>query len=235
MKRYMVVLAASRRDGGLCYAGKELLNVETRSGRLLHADVGGWLRPVPPKGGALQARDMGLRWWRGPARPLDVVEITLQAPMPLSYQPENWVLGRRKPHRVATWPASDLEALCDQPATLWANGHSTSHGHWDCIPEGPGSCDGASLFLIPLSDPHFVVQPEYRGKLKCRVGFRYRDSQYSLTVTDPACEAKLLPRGPGRYRFHTGGDLYACISLGAPFQGRHYKLAACILSSEKTA
>ena len=140
--------------------------------------------------------------------------------MPLSYQPENWVLGRRKPHRVATWPASDLEALCDHPATLWANGHSTSHGHWDCIPEGPGSCDGASLFLIPLSDPHFVVQPEYRGKLKCRVGFRYRDSQYSLTVQTPPVKWLLPEARP--LSFSHGRRPLRLHQPRSPFQGRHY-------------
>ncbi len=235
MKRFMVILAASRRDGGLCYAGKELLNVQTRGGRLLQADVGGWLRPVPTSGGAVKATDMALRWWRGPARPLDVVEISLQAPRPLPYHPENWILGRGKPHRVATWPAHDLEALCDRPEALWAGGHSTSHGHWDCLPEGPDACSGASLFLIRLDDPHFLVQPEYRDKLKCRASFDYNGAHYALTVTDPACETKLLGRGPGRYRFGTNGALYGCISLGAPYQGRHYKLVACILSSEKTA
>lgn len=177
---------------------------------------------------------MNLRFGQGPAKPLDVIEIDLVGPAPHGHQVENWVVGRSQPHRIGTWPAAWLSRLRDEPGTLWANDFSSSQGICNYITVGQAASVDESLFLIELGDPHFRVQYEYRGELKCRVQFTYGNRCYLLTVTDPDCEAKLLARGPGNYRFAAAGSLYGCISLGAEFEGRHYKLAAGILSSGNT-
>lgn len=228
----MVLLAASRRPGGLCYAGKELRNVVVDdAGQIVQADIGGWIRPVPADHGALPPESMNLRFGQGPARPLDVIEIDLISPAPHGHQGENWLAGRSLPRYIGTWPAARLSSLRDEPDKLWCTELSSSQGLSNCITVEQAAGVRESLYLIELGDPHFLVQHEYRGELKCRVEFTYGDRRYLLTVTDPDCEAKLLARGPGHYRFATAGPLYACISLGAEFQGRHYKLAASILAS----
>lgn len=231
----IVLLAASRRPGGLCYAGKELRNVVVdEEGLVVQADIGDWIRPVPSNHGGLPPESMNLRFGQGPAKPLDVIEIDLVGPAPHGHQVENWIVGRSQPQRIATWPTAWLSRLRDEPATLWSNELSSSQGICNYITAEQAARVDGSLYLIELGDPHFRVQNEYRGELKCRVHFTYGDRRYLLTVTDPDCEAKLLARGPGHYRFAAAGPLYACISLGAEFDGRHYKLAAGILSSGST-
>ena len=61
----LICLANSRRDGGRCVAGIDM-------------DSGRWIRPIPPKGGAIPEEKTFLG--RKLLAPLDVIELELDAP-----------------------------------------------------------------------------------------------------------------------------------------------------------
>src|SRR3989304_6086843 len=61
----MICLANSRRDGGRCVAG-------------IDVDSGRWIRPIPPKGGAIPEEKTFLNGKL--IAPLDVIELQLDEP-----------------------------------------------------------------------------------------------------------------------------------------------------------
>lgn len=90
----ILCLAASRRPGGLCVAGKEFAN----------GACGPWVRPISAQSHAIAPADMfyanGVR-----ADVLDIFTVSLTQPVPMGHQRENHLINNVvwQNHGRATW------------------------------------------------------------------------------------------------------------------------------------
>src|SRR5262249_4185476 len=110
--KLMVVLANSVKSSGRCLAGKEVFD----SGKSWK--IGGWIRPVTTQeGGEISAYQMSQALGSDP-KLLEVIEIPFSGAVPLSYQPENWLIetplkkGSWKSHGMIDW--DQAPTLLDQ-------------------------------------------------------------------------------------------------------------------------
>ena len=217
----IVCLANSRKRGGRCVAGKELLPDDR---------VGGWIRPVSARHDEEVSPQE--RCYPDGADPqiLDVIEVSLLRPHPKTYQQENWLLN---PHRCwtkagqVTW--RDLCAMTDGEEPLWINGHSTSNGCNDRVPTDAAAGIDDSLRLIRVDALTVSVSEPSRPSADfpiLRGSFNFHGDDYCFRITDPNSENGSLSLAYGDYRV---GERYLCVSLGEPFDGYAYKLIATII------
>ncbi len=215
----IVCLANSRKppSGGRCIAGREYSQ----------AGFGPWVRPVSARPTA-EISEEERRYEDGtdPAV-LDVVRISMVEPRPRGHQQENHLIDDgiywSKVRRL-TW--ADLESALERPSgPLWTNGCSSSHGENDRIPEREAAELSRSLYLIRPLDLVLVVALEgERRKLRAR--FKLGRYSYSIVVTDPRVERSYFSREDGDYPLE---EALLCVSLGEPFHGYTYKLAAAVI------
>ena len=66
-------------------------------------------------------------------------------------------------------------------------------------------------------------------KRRVQVSFSHAGSNYAVWVTDPTYERRYLAKLNGGYAI---GECYLTISLGEPYQGACYKLAAAIIECD---
>lgn len=222
----IVCLANSRKPGGRCVAGREVLE---------HG-YGGWIRPVSARPSAEVSLEE--RRYENGTDPqiLDVIEIPMLAAVPRIHQTENHMIdadlywARR---RALTW--ADLPALAETPASLWRNGDSTYHGTNDRINQNLAPQFNNSLFLITPETLNVQVQTEGGlygpPKRRVRAEFTYNHTGYNFIVTDPLAEQAFLARGIGEYPLN---DVYLCISLTEAYagDGSCHKLVATIISEQ---
>ena len=214
----MLVLAASRKYGGRCYAGKEI----TIGG------VGPWIRPVTESDGALDLTCMQLPEG-GMPNCLDIVELAVQERCGFDHQRENWLLCPSVTGaRVCSLPPRLLPRFADAPNTLWATGYSSSRGQNDRVSVDWARCCQHSLQLVELQRLTISAQLDYEGKRRTRGFFSYRGVDYALAVTDPGLEQKMAWRDHDLVYDGTDHRVFACISLGLPFEGYCYKLLAAV-------
>ena len=159
----IVCLANSRKPAGRCVAGKEV------SGR----GFGNWIRPVSDRPGEeISEEERRYADGRDP-QILDVVEVPLLEPRPHNHQRENhlidddihWVHRRTK-----TW--DDIQAAVDDvDGPLWLNGHHSSRGQNDQVPENEIGRFQSSLYLVRPDNLTLAVTTEanFRGGSRRRV------------------------------------------------------------------
>jgi hypothetical protein len=156
----------------------------------------------------------------------------LKKAVPRSYQTENYLVDESKKWvRVARFPEPKLPGLCDQPETLWINGHHSTGGSNDRIPVETANAAVASslLFIRPERFKFQVGEETLTRKRKVRAEFSYNGALYNLTVTDPLFEKFCFDKDPGEYALNDT-DVFLCISLGEPYEGYCYKLAAAVIT-----
>ncbi|MCY3914347.1 MAG: hypothetical protein OXG43_14035 [Chloroflexi bacterium] len=136
----IVCLANSRKMGGRCVAGKELL----ADGRM-----GGWIRPVSDREHEeVSAYEQQLEGGSEP-HALDVIDVPILRARPKGYQQENWLLDpTRRWSKVDRLEWSDPSEWADAVETLWTNGYSSSSGLNDRVPEDLATSLDRSLYLI---------------------------------------------------------------------------------------
>ena len=218
----IVCLANSRKLVGRCIAGRE---VTTES------FCGSWIRPVSERaGGEVSEYERQYEDGSDP-RLLDVIDVPLLEPMPLSYQSENWLLDSELYWRkVGSYSRIDLPLLTDPVEPLWIDGHSTYHGRNDSIPIDLQGEVSSSLRFIGLDELKLEVfaPGEAFGNSKRRVQgqFRHSGRDYALWVTDPIFEQIYLARLNGSYLI---GECNLTISLGEPYGRAIYKLIAAVI------
>lgn len=219
----IVCLANSKKPGGRCLAGKEVVE----------GGYGGWIRPVSARPSAeINLEERQFENGREP-QILDVIEVPMLAPVPRVHQTENHMIDAEAYWAntgVVTWQT--LAHLTDTPPSLWANGDSTFHGRNDRMTQATASQYQTSLSLIEPSDITIrVLAPSAafgNPKRRARARFRYHDTQYDFMVTDPVAEAAFLARPNGEY---TIDEAYFCLSVAeAHTDGYCYKLVATIIS-----
>ena len=218
----IVCLANSRKLGGCCIAGKELL---------AGGSPGPWVRPVS----AREHEEVSLPESRctdgSIPRVLDVIEVPVLGGKPRDYQQENWLLDPKcKWEKESSLPFDRLRQWADETDALWINGISTYQGLNDQVPEQQAETFRHSLLLIPVEDLAlrvFAPGAEYGNSQKRVNGhFTYNDTEYRLRMTDNDYEYNYLQRPAGLYPI---GRCFLTISLGEPYNGFAYKLIAAII------
>ena len=217
MHSALLILASSRKPGGICLAGKRLDGISR----------GAWVRPVwENTGRGWSAGLLGARAGRIPAVG-DVFGMPLAGPQPWEHQPENWRVGAGAWEYAGHRASQALIAFADDQASLWTNGGPSGFGINDRVPVGMSCGDGGgSLRLIRASNLQFIDEVEY-GRRKMRAQFVYGGNPYRLCVTDvQACERWRARLAAG----HNGAaDALLCISLGQPLGDCCYKLVAGVI------
>jgi hypothetical protein len=219
----LIVLAKSRRLGGMCIAG-----------RLLDSEgLGPWARPLGSgDSGALTSGDCGFQDGTEPSM-LDVVKVPVHGRIstgwPQQHQSENWKCDTSFywTHEGKLDPKS-LANLIDPVAPLWIDGHSTSSGVNDKIPSSKAAKLTSSLRLIVVDQLTVSVflDSTFRGKkMRVQGRFEYLGIEYRLWITDSEWENYFLSQGAGSWVF---GRCYLTISLSEFFYGASYKLIAGI-------
>lgn len=222
----IVCLASSRKPGGRCVAGKEVID----------AGHSNWIRPVSARPSAEISLEE-LHYEDGKdSQILDIIEIPMIGPVPRVHQTENHMIDDEyywTKRGALTW--ADVPGLADTPPTLWANGDSTYHGRNDRMTQAGASAYQNSLMLI--KPEHITIRVLTPGadfgnlKRKVRVDFTYRGTRYDLMVTDPVVERAFLARQNGDYPIEQ--DVYFCVSLAEAHTDNYcYKLVATIISEQ---
>lgn len=215
-KRF-VCLANSRKFSGRCVAGIELTA----------AGLGDWVRPVsnrPSEELSIEER----RYQNGrDVQVLDLIDVQLRQPRPHACQTENhvidddcfWV-------RAGTYPATKLLKAAKTAGPLWVDGYRSYNGENDRIPLPIADQQSSSLLLVGPQWAKIVVGPGLK-KRQVRIRFQLTNARYCFTVTDPRVETEFLAKQDGEYEY--GSQVLVCVSLGEPFDGFRYKLAAAVI------
>ena len=185
----IVCLANSRKMGGRCVAGKEVLD-NRRPGR--------WVRPVSDREHEEVSVDERRLEHGSEPQVLDVIDVPVLSARPQGYQQENWLLDPTR-----RWGKVDRIDWNDLPQwaageTLWMNGYSSGKGHNDRVPEDLAASLNSSLFLIRADrlQVHISYNSENES-YQLRGEFRYKRHIYSLRITDPISESRAEELGSG--------------------------------------
>ncbi|HEU4323001.1 MAG TPA: hypothetical protein VFS21_07595 [Roseiflexaceae bacterium] len=220
--KQIICLANSRKIGGRCIAGKEL--VEDKQ-------IGRWVRPVSNREhNEVSEREYCYEDGNEPSV-LDIIEVPLLYATPKEYQQENWLLDPEywwEKVGDITW--EDVRQIVDPVEPLWINNFSTFHGINDYIPNEDTNSLRSSLRLIfvdRLEISVFDPGASFNNpKRRVQGRFQYGGLDYWLWVTDPIYENKYLALKNGNYVI---GESIITISLGKTQGDRAYKLIASII------
>ncbi len=228
--KQILCLANSRKRGGRCVIGKEMLPDRTLA----------WVRPVSdsPQG---EVTPDEIRYDDG-SQPaiLDVIEIPVTAPKPLPYQPENWLIAPGQWRRDRRADLRNADRWVDPPETLWMNGFDSARGRNDRFPYSPQQTlgDSARFIRAPALTLHVSEQnnPDTGSpRRELRGEFDYEGNRYTLRITDIAYEEHYQDLETGIYQL---GKCYLTVTVGEPFRRAadepeyHYKLIAAILEEQ---
>ncbi|HET7445779.1 MAG TPA: hypothetical protein VFJ57_14090 [Solirubrobacterales bacterium] len=214
----VIVLAASKKMGGLCVAG-----VSTRSGR--------WARPVSDlEHGQLERGHCEVAG-RLP-RLLDVVRFEYVEQLDDPAQPENLLLDDRPWEWVETIePSLAYErlrgSLVRGPRLLGNRGKAM-------LDEKAREGVESSLALVEPQEPLvFRAERKDGGRLSPRVEFQLRGQGYDIGITDFVVGPRLRQLGEGEYSAEElglgrPGHVLLTASLGEPLDEWRWKLAAAI-------
>jgi hypothetical protein len=226
MRKNIVCLANSYKDGGRCVAG---ICVET----------GEWLRMRgKADDGTLTPREYALGEGAGEPRLLDVLQVELHYAMPSDCHPENWVIAPVR-WQLLNRPCSDR--LWAQVARSEHQGAPLLSGYRDRIAaeELRRRPVAASLALVAAEDIWWWVREEAGGKRKNRALFRRNHVTYNLAVTDPRWldQMNLLPAGiyPHTLLAPDAKNTWLTVSLSEAFEANagagawHYRIVAGVV------
>jgi hypothetical protein len=218
----IIVLARSKKLGGLCVAG-------------ISTDTGRWVRPVSAHPhGQLEPGHCAIG--RRPPSLLDVVELRYVEPLENPAQPENVLIDELRPwERVGVVdPADAYERLAGKlvpgPRLLGNRGKAVPEE------EAAGGVEESLALIEPSGPVEFMMKPpeETYGKRKPRAVFQLAGRRYELGLTDKWVEQAVLSLGVGEYTteqlgFGSPARVLLTVSLGEAHEGWHSKLAAAVL------
>ena len=234
----MVVLAISKKPGGRCLAGKELI------WKGAGWEIGSWLRPVTTESsGAVPESQMAFAMGRLP-RLLEIIEIPLTKPAPMRDQPENWLITM--PIQAISWKSrgffawQEVQRLVDKPDGLW-NDHKDARR----VKAGyvPTMKQPASLYLIEPDRIQSIKvwstpsQFEPTGvRRRRRAVLVYAGATHELAIDDTDFENKYYPIFPELNAppvcptLRNPRETLVCVSLALEHSDHfHYKIAAAFL------
>ena len=210
----LVCLAKSRKYGGRCVAGVEVVPNGDDFRVVYDRGEPRWIRPVANTAHGEVPEHLVER-----VSLLDVVDFPDLTPAPEGYQSENHRLGRSAPQVIGSFPMcySELRKMaCRRPPPIFGNAGRS-------VPAEQIGVLDHSLLLIRVDDAKFRRMEKGDGKRQLRVTFQYHSQPHDLPITDPDFERRFDTSG----REGLGFSLcFLTISLGVPFEGQHYKLVA---------
>jgi hypothetical protein len=207
VRRTIAIFANSVKHGMHCVAGKDVAS-------------GDWIRPVADASGAELNHEQCIysnKYGRFTVKPLQKIEMTLAAPVPLINQPENHLLGEGEWVQRYKVQDDEVEHWLDHPQTLWGPGNRVSY---DAIQARQVSIE-ASLYLVRVEDLSLQMNGHRR-----RAIFQYAGCNYDLPCTDPNFDQKIV---------NPEHQNVLCVSLGEPYDptGGHnlscYKIVATVI------
>jgi hypothetical protein len=219
----ILCLANSRKHAGRCIAGIEITG----------GGFGDWIRPISARSShELSEEERGYENGQDP-KVLDVISVPLSSPHASVYQTENHIIDPNyywTKRRTATW-TEVLGAVETIEGPLWINGHSTSIGQNDRVPENVANTLDRSLYLIKPESLSIIVAVEGEAygnpKRKLRAEFRHNNFDYTFAVTDPSTTAQYLGQANGTYQV---GEVVLCVSLSEIHNDHYaYKLVATVI------
>ena len=199
----IVIFANSVKHGQHCVAGK---NLATRQ----------WIRPVADvTGKELEHEQAKCRnpYGRFLVKPLQKIQMELDANVPLPHQPENYLVTDKEWIQTYKIEPEEVPSFLDYPEDLWGQGNAIDA---DLVNRGVITIQ-QSLYLISVPELELYKNEEN----KRRIEFLYNGVNYDLPVTDPNFDELLR-----REKEHHG---FICVSLGEEYNGRHYKIVAAII------
>ena len=226
--KQILCLANSRKFGGRCIVGKEMLPDGTLA----------WVRPVSDtEKGEVMPEDMQYADGTEPTL-LDVIEVPVSGPLPLPYQPENWLIGPGEWRKDRRADISNIDRWIDPAEPLWENGNDSALGKndrflYDAAQKLP---DSARFIGVPALEVRVTehTYDEERTSLQLRGAFTYENESYVLRITDIEYEERFRQEGVGTYQL---GKSYLTVTIGEPFSRSpgepeyHYKLIAAIIEA----
>lgn len=215
----VICLAASRKKGQHCFAGKDTFSNE-------------WNRPVTNHGEHEVSTAEGTTTEGKLASIGDILDITFLKHDPFHFQHENHLIdSASRWTNVGRATYAELEALVDEPPSLWDEGSSSWGNQNNRVPEQSANAQNHSLWLIRPTT--LSVSVEVKGgsfsdanKRIVKGHFTYAGTEYTMQVTDPIIEARMLS---GADRTEAIGEAILCVSLGGAFNGYAYKLIAAVI------
>jgi len=217
-KKVIICLAASRKTGGRCIAGKDV------------SDKKSWIRPIGD-GEEDGIDNQQSRYSDGKlAQILDIIEIPILEPCPKQHQKENFLVdSQKKWKKQGEVKRQELKSLLDNPPSLWHNLDSSTNGKNDRIPASQADTISSSLYLIE-AQCKIIVRTEGKDfknpKKKVRCSFKYKNTDFVLPVTDPIVEQEYIIKQEKEYDL---GQKYICVSLGLDYKDYLYLFAATII------
>lgn len=216
MHQPIVILASSRKHGGICLAGKRL-----------GGDVGRWVRPVSVRPGQAWTQRSLTILAGGVPQIGDQVELPLAQALPAGYQRENCSVGFTRWRTLGRTTTAELARLVDTPPSLWLDGWHTVHGWNDRIPHALALMHCQSSLALIRPDALRVRLHQHNCKLGVRAEYDYRGERYDLPITDDAVCADWIERLA--YGHDGMADALLCISLSQPYHDYCYKLVAGVI------
>ena len=216
MLQPVVILASSRKNGGVCLAGKCL-------GRA----AGEWVRPVSIQPGqAWSVRS--LHCVAGGVPQIgDRLLLPLIDRQPVAYQHENCSVRFERWQSTGRLGPADILPLADTPTALWLDGWHSKRGMNDRIPMEIAAQHCKSSLLLIRPDALRIKLDQNDCELAVRAQFDYRGQHYNLKISDPVASSLWIERLADG---HSGrADALLTISLAQPYYGFCYKVVASVI------
>lgn len=208
MKRQIILLALSWRDGGICVAGRDIHTKE-------------WIRPVT-LGGAVP------KWQVSEFRLADVIELETTRHVPVHHQIENYLFVDKLWKKVAHVNKSNLKPYLETPANIWNPIGAASVNGLTPSEIKMGGIKYSLLFIALTEMAVRHQQNEFDGKITDKYYgiFEYNKIKYKFSITDPAFTAKFPD-----LKTYTIKDTMVCCSLAEEFKEMKccYKLIAGVI------
>ena len=207
----ILILANSKKKGGYCVAGKEIMS--NKWFRLVGDSMGSELNLSQ-----ITYSDLANRIKSVPYEPLcKTLRMDLGNTVPLLYQPENVLINQNLGQEITN---TQSNIIYDTPPDLWGIGDRINASD---IEQGLIKIT-QSLYFIQVTNLQFYTN-DYK---KRRAIFQYGNNSYDLGATmDPSVFDNIL----SGQRVHSN---VVTVSLGEPFfnqhsnQHEHYKLVAAV-------
>ena len=218
MNSPVLILASSRKYGGVCLAGKTL---DTGLAR--------WVRPVSRAAGQAWPQARLCRVAGSVPQAGDLIELPLGVACPEGHQQENRHVGPGRWRYCGSLEVGQVRPFEDLPEALWPAGFSSVHGLNDRVPAHLAhlGCNSSLALVRPQQLQFQLGMHDTRAVL--RAGFHYRGTDYLLRVTDEAASARWTARLLEGHDGHA--EALLCLSLGLPFHDYCYKLVAGIIEA----
>ena len=221
MKKLFICLANSRKYSGRCIAGIELSATENGQLHIVRNQENNpkWIRPVSQNEFGELYNDWVRHIRLGDLVEVETTDIHLQGGQTATYQSENL------PFQSNTIAVKDhIELHRERLKRLAINDKTPLFGCRNrSVPTETAVSLGRSLQFIQVQNAELHWRDEAGRRPQERLRFTYNGYPYDLPMTDVEFVEKYLVNND---ILTNASEVYLTVSLGLPFDGKMYKLAA---------